>query len=42
MTFEQNMEEKGEEWLNLDVFVNVELMGFSDGWGTGCKRKQGG
>lgn len=26
------MEEKGEEWLNLDVFVNVELMGFSDDW----------
>lgn len=35
------MKEKGEKWLNLDVFANVELLGFSDGLGAGCKRKQG-
>lgn len=39
--WKRNRKEKGEQWLNLDVFVNVELVGSSDGLAAGCKRKQG-
>lgn len=37
----RNRKEKGEQWLNLDVFANVELVGSSDELAAGCKRKQG-